>query len=214
MSLWMTDSSADVAEWAFRVGPARVVRTAVLLRGRRLALLAEQWEGPGDRGTMRVELPEGVDASAMPGGGSRALLLTTRRGRRAAQVFPIGLPAASYPTERGSLSREGNAIVLRQAAPAGSRRVWRALLVSWEPRRLRQTVHWRTLTVSQHSKACDPEVAFGSRITWGRDETLLIYRSLAPPAIRSCLGLQTKDRFLIGLFSKDGEVDPLVQVEA
>ena len=49
-TLWVSQSSADVVEWSFRVGRARVVRTAVLLRGRRLALLGEQWDGPGDPG--------------------------------------------------------------------------------------------------------------------------------------------------------------------
>jgi hypothetical protein len=211
-ALWVSHGSADVFEWAFRAGPARVVRTAVLLRGRRLALVAEQWDGPGDPGALRLDLAEGVEAGPVAEGGSRALALSARRGRASARVIPVGLPALAYPTERGSLSVEGGAVVLRQPAPAGSRRAWRALLVSWEPRRNRPP-RWRALTVSEKSRACPPDVAFGARVTWGRDETLLIYRSLARPAVRACLGHQTRARFLIGLFTPAGEVEPLVKVE-
>jgi hypothetical protein len=67
--------------------------------------------------------------------------------------------------------------------------------------------------VSQNSKACAPETAFAARISWGRNETLLIYRSLAKPALRSFLGHQTRARFLIGLFSSEGEVEPLVKID-
>jgi hypothetical protein len=69
------------------------------------------------------------------------------------------------------------------------------------------------VTVAEKSRACPPDVAFAARVTWGRDETLVIYRSLARPALRSFLGHQTRARFLIGLFSDEGDVEPLVKVE-
>lgn len=210
-TLRQSHSSADVVEWSYRVGRARVVRTAVLLRGRRIAVLAEQWDGPDDPGEMRLGLPPGVEAG--PVAGSRGLALTRGRGRASARVFPVGLPRLDYPTDRGSFSRDGRALVLRQRAAAGVGRVWRVLLVSWEPRRNRQPVHWRTLTVSEKSRPCAPDAAFAARLTWGRDETLLIYRSLARPAVRAFLGHQTRARFLVGLFTAEGEVEPLVKVD-
>ena len=86
------------------------------------------------------------------------------------------------------------------------------MLVSWEPKRNRQAVHWRTLTVSENSRACAPGVAFAARITWGKDDTLVIYRSLGRPGHRAFLGHQTRSRFLVGLFTSEGEVEPLVDV--
>ena len=50
-------------------------------------------------------------------------------------------------------------------------------------------------------------------MTWGRDETLVVYRSLARPGLRAFLGHQTRARFLVGLFTAEGEVEPLVKVE-
>jgi hypothetical protein len=211
-TLWVSQSSADAAEWKFRVGRATVTRAAVLLRGRRLALLSEQWDGPGDPGAFRLGLAEGVQATR-PTPGSRVLSLSQARGRVSARVLPIGLPPTDYPTERGSLEAEGREIVLRMPALESERRVWRALLVSWEPRRNRQAVLWRNLTVSQSSKVCGRDVAVGARVSWGRNDSLLIYRSLAPPALRAVLGHQTCARFLIGLFTREGEVEPLLKVE-
>ncbi|MCA1685395.1 MAG: hypothetical protein LC745_05315, partial [Planctomycetia bacterium] len=78
---WGSHGSADVVEWSFRAGPARVVRTAVLLRGRRLALLGEQWDGPGEPGGLRIQLADGVEARPIPE--SRGLALAAVRGRPA-----------------------------------------------------------------------------------------------------------------------------------
>jgi hypothetical protein len=68
------------------------------------------------------------------------------------------------------------------------------------------------LTVTVRSRVCPTDVAFGARISWGRDETLLIYRSLARPDLRSVLGHQTAARFLVGVFTAAGEVEPLLKV--
>ena len=39
---WLTNSVVDLTEWSYRTGSLRCTRTALLFRGRRLALLAEQ----------------------------------------------------------------------------------------------------------------------------------------------------------------------------
>jgi hypothetical protein len=41
----------------------------------------------------------------------------------------------------------------------------------------------------------------------------LIYRSLAPPALRSFLGHQSRARFLVALFTPEGNVVPIVKVD-
>ena len=85
--------------------------------------------------------------------------------------------------------------------------------MSWAPSRNRLPVYWRSLTVTEQSRTCDSSVAFGARVSWGRDETLLIYRSLGKPALRAVLGYQTRARFVVGFFSRDGEVEPIVTIE-
>ena len=209
-SLWSSHSSADVLEWSYSVGKGRVTRSALLLRGRKLALLGEQWEGPGDPGAFSMDLAESVHATPIPE--CRGVALKHDRSRSSAHVYPIGLPKLPYATDRGEFCVDGRRLILKQPG-SGEKRRWRSLLVSWDPKRNRLPVHWRTLTVSENAKECPPGTAFASRITWGRDDTLLIYRSLSRPGLRACLGHQTRSKFLIGLFTSEGEVEPLLKID-
>ena len=208
-SSWVSTPSADLAEWTFRRGKARVTRTALLLHGRRIALLADQIDGPGDRAGMRIDLPEGVEATAPSSSNGRVMGLY--RGRSSARVIPIGLSCREGSPERGKFAVEGRQLHL--GMDQEGRRRWLPLLVSWDPLRDRKTVTWRVLSVAENSRNCPAETAFAARVSWGRGETLLIYRSLARPAIRSFLGHQTRARFLVALFTREGEIEPILKVE-
>jgi hypothetical protein len=209
---WLCDPSADLAEWSYRAGPARISHTALVLRGRSLALLSVLVQRPfvaQPAVRLRVTLPPGITAA--PAADSRAMLLAAPNKSGSAQVVPIGLPALRYPTDRGVFQAEDGALVLSQAARG--RRTWLALLVSWDSQRRRRILEWRELTVSENSRKVQPEKAFAVRVSWGRDETYVIYRSLGPPAPRAFLGHQTTARFVVGLFKPDGTVEPILKVE-
>jgi hypothetical protein len=84
------------------------------------------------------------------------------------------------------------------------------MVVSWG----KPPTAWRSLTVTERSKICGPDVAFAARLSWGVGaEGLLIYRSLNRPALRAVLGLQTRARFLIARFTPHGDVIPLLSLE-
>ena len=203
---WATGPHADALEWTYRAGPVKITRTAVLLRYRKLALLAQQEEGPSPMpdSALRVSLADGVTASS--GGDLRAATLSRPRG--SARLVPLALPARPYPTDRGSLAIEGADAVLRP--PSAGRRRWLPLVVAWG----RPPIGWRTLTVTEKSQICGPEVAFAARISWGvGQEGLLIYRSLGRPALRAVLGHQTRARFLVARFTAEGDVEPLLSLD-
>ncbi|MHB1557581.1 MAG: hypothetical protein ACYC61_08890 [Isosphaeraceae bacterium] len=214
-SQWITGSTADLLEWTIREGDARITRSAVLLRGRRMALISAQAERPAAAaawpGSPALALTIAPDLTAGPVRESRALALTGPGRRGAAQVLPIALPCRPYPTDRGSLRAEGGRLVLR-VAPAG-RRCWLPLLVSWDTARHRSPPTWRVLTVSERARAVGTDRAVAVRVSWGRDETYVVYRSLGPPARRAFLGHQTAARFLIARFDADGDVEPILTVE-
>ena len=142
---------------------------------------------------------------------SRAFLLTASGKRGSAQVLPIGLPSLPYPTERGAFLAQNDGLVLNQAS--AGKRCWLPLLVSWDSKRHRKEVHWRILSVSENARNVAPDRAFAVRVSWGRDETYVIYRSLGKPATRAFLGHQTTARFLVGLFRADGTVEPILKVD-
>jgi hypothetical protein len=214
--VWISNSAADLLEWSYRSGGLRLTRTAVLLRGRRLALLGEQIEGNAiSTGPVeaRFSLPPGIGAEPIPD--SRGLTLRGPKRASSAQLLPVSLPALPYETERGQfrILDDSKGLVVSLKVTGQGRRCWLPMLVSWDAQRHRKRLRWRVLTISQNAKICPPDVAFAVRVSWGRDETYVIYRSLTRPALRAFLGYQTRVRFLIGQFTNEGTVEPLVSVE-
>jgi hypothetical protein len=207
--IWQTGESADWVEWSFRSGEVRFTRTALLLHGRSLAILADQVDGPMTSAALRIAIPEGIKPRSVSG--SRAIVLTSSDAKTSAQVVPFGLSQATLSSDRGQFTREGHDLILRRT-PQG-KRCWLPLLVSWNPARNRRPVSWRVLTVAERSKICPPELAFAARITWDRMETIVIYRSLGRAGLRSFLGYQTKSPFFVGVVSKTGAVEPILALE-
>ncbi|MDR3621697.1 MAG: hypothetical protein P4L85_20260 [Paludisphaera borealis] len=210
---WTTSSNADVAEWTFRAGALRVTRTAVMLRGRKIAILADMVEGikPPTSLETRWELPPGRVAE--PIADSRALLLRTGAAGASAQAIPLALPSLPYQTDRGRFGFEPDTreLVLSQAATGA--RAWLPLLLSWDHARHRKRLQWRVLTVSENSQVCPPETAWAARVSWGRTETFVVYRSLGPTARRSFLGCSTSARLFVGRFTPEGDVEPIVAIK-
>ncbi len=200
---WSTGAYADAFEWSSRWGSTKITRTAVLLRYRRVALLAQQEDGPATPG-LRVALSPGTTTAPTPG--LRSWTLT--RSRKTARLIAPGLPSLPYPTDRGTFGVVDGEAILTGAKE--NRRRWLPMVVTWG----RTPIHWRALTVTERSQTCSADVAFGARLAWGSgEEGLLIYRSLAKPALRVVLGHQTRARFLIGRFTREGNVVPLLSLD-
>jgi hypothetical protein len=208
----VSDSRADLLEWSYKTGTTPGLRTAVLLRGHRLALLGQQVEGQ-DPDSPRVSTSWGLGpmVTARPSKTARTLFLKARGRKSSAQLVPVGLPCLPHATDRGELASADGRLRLSQARTGP--RNWLPLVVSWDPARHRQRVEWRGLTVTEEGRICDSQTAVAYRIRWGLDETIVIYRSLANPAVRAFLGHQTRARFLIGLFSTEGALKTLIALD-
>ncbi len=209
---WISTVTADLAEWSHLAGEDRVIRSILLLRGLRLALLSVVVEqrSPTDAGLgYRIACAPGLAVQQVEG--CRALLLTQSLKRGTAQVVPIGLPCPPYSTDRGRLEADDDDLVLSHAA--AGRRTWLPLLVSWDVSRHRKRLRWRVLTVSEQSRIVGADRAIAVRVSWGRHETYVIYRSLDAPAPRVFLGHRTQDRFLVGRFTDQGIIEPILEVE-
>lgn len=204
---WQADSKADFFAWEFRAGDLRVRRIALLLRGRELALIADDVRGPaGATITTSIPFGPGLEPSKHPD--FRGVRL--RKGNQGtALVIPPMLPCSPYETKRGSFEIEEGRLVLRQ--PLGERgRAWLPLLISWDSARNRKPWDWRPLTITQGGRMSSPEAAAAVRVRAG-DETYLFYRSLAAPTLRVALGKQTTSRFLAAQLNAEGQFDLLAQ---
>ncbi len=203
---WLSTSNADLFEWSSRTATGRLTRTVALLRGRPLALIAtahESRSGPVGEVESRFDLMPGVVATPLPD--ARGLVL--RHGRERATLLPLGLPSWSGTTERGSMTVEDGRVVVRQRADG--RRAWLPIVVRWGPWP-RPAPRWRRLTVVQESRVVAADRAVAARVAWGRDDGLVVYRSLDGPALRSFLGYQTESPLIVGLFDREGKLRPLV----
>jgi hypothetical protein len=205
----LSDPAVELAEWSYRAREMRITQSALLLRGHRMALLSVLIESraplAGDL-TVRVSLAPKVVATPM--GDRRAMLLGQPEKGGSVQVLPIGLPSLSYPTERGEFRLDQGTLLLTQAVKG--RRAWLPLLVSWDPVRRRTRLQWRVLTVSERSRKIGSNRAIAARVAWGREQAYVIYRSLARPGSRAFLGHQTRAGFLVGRFTPDGSVEPIL----
>ena len=172
-----------------------------------MVLLGQQEDGGEAPSEVRLAFPDGIAASLVPG--SRSVLLSSGRNKAAARLIPLGLPAHDRSTDAGSIAVEGREVVVRQAGEG--RRRWIPLLICWG----KSPTTWRTLTVSHRSRACREDVAVAARVAWGpSEEGLVVYRSLGPTAPRSFLGHQTGVRFLVGAFTRSGDVRPFLKVDS
>ncbi len=209
---WISTVTADLAEWSHSAGADRVTRSVLLLRGLRLALLSvvvERRSSTSGPAGYRIGRTPGL--AVEPVEACRALLLSLSPRRGTAQVVPIGLPCRAYDTDHGRFGADGDDLVLSHAA--AGRRTWLPLLVSWDAARHRKRLHWRVLTVSEQSRIVSADRAIAVRVSWGRQETYVIYRSLASPAPRVFLGHRTESQFLVGRFTDQGIVEPIFEVE-
>ena len=128
---------AEIAEWSYRVGTARVTQTILLLGGRRLASLSALFEARPAR-RRNPERPARLAhrrSRPAPLADCRGFRLTGPKRGASAQVLPIGLPSLALRNRARCLSRPGRRAGLSQA-PAG-RRCWLPLLVSWDSARNR-----------------------------------------------------------------------------
>ena len=94
--LWITLSTADLAEWSYGAQQCRVTRSAMLMRGRRLALMSVLVEGRGPPPTagwtMRLSLPPAVSATPLKDSPGLAPGGTEPTGHRAGAADRIALP--------------------------------------------------------------------------------------------------------------------------
>jgi hypothetical protein len=90
--------------------------------------------------------------------------------------------------------------------------IFAPLFFDLDGRRMNRPATWRQLTVGQKGVVQPADVAVGYRVAVGSRQWL-IYRSLAAAASRTLLGHNLNGETLVARFRRDGQVEPLVEVE-
>lgn len=210
---WHREDLCDYLEIELPLsGGWRIERHLLLARRDCFLLLADALIGP-DQPAVEIayaqHLPLAAEIAAVPAKETRELALE-RRGRRLANILPLGIGEWRAEHATAELAAAEGSINLRQAAVG--RRMFSPLWIDLAPRRLQRPITWRRLSVGENLGIVTGDVAAGYRVQLG-DEQWLIYRSLTPFGNRSILGHNTAYSFICGKLKKDGSFDPLIEIE-
>jgi hypothetical protein len=222
-SCWFSDPDADYLELQMKgPGSLRVERQVLLSRKEHFLLLADCVRGA--RPVMedveeasfekwihlRSRLPLADGVTAEPDRSMREIRLKT--GRQTVRVFPLALPDDRVHSTPHQFAVDGHDLVLHQIGQGNG--LYAPLMFDWHPARSRQPALWRNLTVTEAGKVLGRDMAAGHRLQLGKHQ-LLIYRSLAPlKTARAVLGHHTWYESVIAKFDQNGDVEPIVNVDA
>jgi hypothetical protein len=207
---WLSDKDVDYLELEIELGGGfRVQRHLVLARKDRFLLLADAVLCPRPSTIQyRGTLPLWPGVTFREACETREGMLVGHKPR--AVVLPLALPEWLADRRGGELRQTAAGLQLRQAAAGQA--LFAPLFVDLDRRRMAKPLTWRQLTVAESGTIQSPDAAVGYRVAIGRRQWLL-YRSLTAPRNRSVLGHNLSTETLVARFARQGEVEPLVEIQ-
>lgn len=208
---WNSDSDADYLELQMTVDDeVRIDRQVLLSRRDDFAILADAISNAGDkRIDYRSAMPLVTEFDVGVLSETRECQLAV--DNRVVRLFPLALPQDCVQSTSGAFRRIGDQLVLDQVSRGEG--LFAPVVIDWHPLRRRADSDWRSLTVSEDRTILSPGIAAGHRLRVGKHH-LLVYRSLRKPEMpRAVLGHHTSHETVIGRFSADGSVKPILLVE-
>jgi hypothetical protein len=207
---WQADHDVVYVELETSLpGGLRVQRQILLARDEQFLFLADavlnEQRGPI---TYRASLPLAGGTRFEPEAETREGYLSAEKPQ--ALVLPLALPEWRTDPRHGSLSSEGDRLLLMQRAEAAN--LFCPLLIDLKPRRLTKKRTWRQLTVAENREIQPAERAVGYRAQCGNDQWIF-YRSLGPKGNRTLLSHNLVAEFLAARFETDGTVEELLEIE-
>ncbi len=222
-SCWFSDPDADYLELQMKgPGSLRIERQLLLSRQDHFLLLADCVHGAESvrnraekssepqRIDLRSRLPLAGDVLAEHDVPTREIRL--KIGKQTVRVFPLALPQERLYSTPHRCDAAQSELVLHQVGQGHG--LYAPLLFDWHPARTRSPAVWRNLTVTEAGKTLGRDRAAGYRLQLGKYQ-LLMYRSLSSiQAARAVLGHHTWHETVVARFDTNGDVDPLVKVDA
>jgi hypothetical protein len=207
---WVSDDDCDYLELEMELSAGlRIQRQMLLARDDQFLFLADAvlGERPCELSyRSRLPLARGLTVNAATE--TRELLLEADLAR--ALVLPLALPEWRADPRGGSLGIEGDALELRQTWHGRS--LFAPLWIDLSRRRADRAFTWRQLTIAEQRQNQPRDVAAGYRVQFGRRQWL-VYRSLTEPRNRTLLGQNLSTDFFLGRFDREGETEPILEIE-
>ncbi|MCA9039011.1 MAG: hypothetical protein KDA65_01550, partial [Planctomycetaceae bacterium] len=208
---WFSDREVDYLELALTISEdISVNRQLVLSRKDHFAIMMESVLHAGDQQVeLFSRLPLAEEVQALPDQMTREWRLTA--GSSPVRLFPLDEPQFKTHKTDGEVSCRNGVLEQHQQ---GMGAAINALYLDWHPRRNRERVDWRTLSITENRRLVPPGEAFAARIRF-KNRQWLVYRALKSgwDWPRAVLGLHTNYETVIGRMDSKGDIIPLVNVE-
>ncbi|MFV1964468.1 MAG: hypothetical protein ACC628_03530 [Pirellulaceae bacterium] len=207
---WVTDSDGDYLELQINFDGNRVLqRQMFLARDDRFLFVADAVLGSEEAEIgYEAELPLRSDVCFQPEKETREGYL--RGKRRLGRVLPLSLPEWRAQPSAGELAPTETGLKLHLSQVG--KRLFAAWFIDLDPTRIKYQLTWRQLTVAEQLVTQADDAAVGYRVQIGHSQWL-IYRSLAPQGNRTVLGQNFSTEFVLGRFTREGEVEKLIEIE-
>lgn len=208
---WESNVDVDYLELEIALeSGARLQRQFVLSRRDGLLYIADAvlLAEPADVETV-LRIPTAENAAAQPAAETREARLLV--GKQQVLLVPPLLPEWRSVKRDGELTFGDQELQLTQHARKAAG-VYVPLVVVYDRRRARGECTWRRLTVGENLTLVSQDRACGFRVQIAR-ENWLAYRSLTDRANRTVLGVNLQTNFLLARFTKEGESEPLVEID-
>jgi hypothetical protein len=208
---WHSDDDVDYVELEGRYQDNWVVQRQILLaREDHFLFVADavlgQCEGDID---YRSTLPLCSDIHFDAADRTREGVLVGRKAL--GLVMPLSLPEWRASRADGELEAVAEGLQLRKKITG--QRLYAPLFIDLKPKRSRLPLTWRSLTVAHQLEIQPSSDAVGYRVKAG-GEQWLFYRSLAPSASRTVLGMNLLHEFYAARFDIDGEAEELLGIDS
>ncbi len=127
-----------------------------------------------------------------------------------ALVIPFALPEWKQERETGSLEVSDDGLVLKQHRQGRS--LYAGVFIDLKPKRSLRPRTWRSLTVAENLEIVSADTAVAFRVQVGGKQWVF-YRNIGTVGNRTFLGENFADDFYVARFHRDGEVEPLLEIE-
>jgi hypothetical protein len=207
---WFSDEDADFLELQQETDDVTIFRQVMLSRTDHWLFLAEAARAPRTSAitlTTRLPLADGVGTDRA--NWTRELSLTQQKLH--ARLYPLGLDQQRVVHAHGTLEAAGGEIRLQHQVTGTA--AYAPLMIDWSPDRQREDSQWRRLTVVEEGVVLREDQAVGYRLRIGKHQWLYYHSHQKGETARSVLGHHTPHETVIGEFTSDGNVQPLVMVE-
>jgi hypothetical protein len=203
---WLSDADLDYVELEVELARNwRLQRQMLLARRDDLAYLADVVLGPHSaRIDYRIEFP--LTPQVELTSDNEVSEVSWHVGKPRACVMPLALNEWRCDSRHGRFDGR----VLYQTGTANA--LYAPVLLDLNGKRMSKPRTWRQLTVAQDLRLIPRDEAVAYRVQIGNRQWV-IYRSLAATASRTFFGHNLTSEFLLARFTKDHELENLIEIE-